>query len=86
MKNSVSNANFNGEQASKERQSFDIFLGRRGVKESYFCALLLFRHLGIASLFACVGLGAAECDDCAIIIGGCLGMGRDALGRAECMF
>lgn len=27
------------------------------------------------------GTGAAGCDDCAIIIGGCLGMGRDALGR-----
>jgi hypothetical protein len=65
---------------------FDIFLGRRGVKESYFCALLLFCHLGIASLFECVGLGAAGCDGCAIIIGGCLGMGRDALGRVECMF
>ena len=28
------------------------------------------------------GTGAVVgCDDCAIIIGGCLGMGRDALGR-----
>lgn len=41
-----------------------------------------FANLGIASIFACGERGGLlGAIDCAIIIGGCLGMGRDALGR-----
>lgn len=61
MRDSACNANFRGrrerEQASKERQSFDIFLGRRGVKESYFLCFALISPFGDRFFFARGGWG-----------------------------
>jgi hypothetical protein len=52
------------------------------VKESYFLCFALISPFG-DRFFLRAGREAVGCDDCAIIIGGCLGMGRDALGRGR---